>query len=178
MCKCNVLHLQKFSKSNCAWPLPLVWIEIKGKHWCIYAYRKAICDYLFYGNSNFFPYLSQFATYLLSKCALQLPLEWTKVKGKHADQMLINNFQFNSNSIVFPICYHFLDICSWNVKKKEKRVKLYHCNQTGSHEWAFNWHIYIWPRPILKVKVMHISTSTVNILKMVIDKCYYFFYEI
>ena len=31
----------------------------------------------------------------------------------------------------------------------------------GSHIWAFDWHICIWPWPILKVMVMHILTVNV-----------------
>ena len=36
--------------------------------------------------------------------------------------------------------------------------------------WPYDWHIYIWPWPIPKVKVAHISTM--NILKMVTDSAH------
>ena len=39
--------------------------------------------------------------------------------------------------------------------------------QSNSQSWAFIWHIYVWPRPILKVKVFYISTT--NIFEMVTD---------
>ena len=41
----------------------------------------------------------------------------------------------------------------------DKQDTLSYCQQIGSLMWPFHWHIYIWTLPILKVKVMHISTE-------------------
>ena len=47
-----------------------------------------------------------------------------------------------------------------------------HCywKQIESHIWAFDYHIYIWPWPILMVKVKVIHTWTMNISKKVTDR--------
>ena len=49
------------------------------------------------------------------------------------------------------------------------QIKITIAIKKPSHVWTFDWHIYLWHCPILKVhiKVMHIST--VNILKMMIQ---------
>ena len=48
------------------------------------------------------------------------------------------------------------------------RIKYYY-HQITSHAWTFDWHIYIWPWPILKVKVKVMHISTMNSLEMVTD---------
>ena len=39
-----------------------------------------------------------------------------------------------------------------------------------SRMWPFDWHIFIWPWSILKVKVKVMRISTVNILKIITDR--------
>ena len=41
---------------------------------------------------------------------------------------------------------------------------------TEGHLWTCHWHTYIWPWPILKVKVKVMHILTANISKMVTDK--------
>ena len=43
-----------------------------------------------------------------------------------------------------------------------------YCHKVGDHVLAFDLQVHIWPWPILKVKVMHISTA--HILEMVTDR--------
>ena len=50
-----------------------------------------------------FPYVSLCARYSQSKCARPRPLAWVKIKFRHANQKLIHDFLFDSNSSRCPI---------------------------------------------------------------------------
>ena len=45
----------------------------------------------------------------------------------------------------------------------------YYCHPIGSHVLTFDWHIYVWPWPVLKIKVMHISPVNTLTRKISLD---------
>ena len=81
-------------------------------------------------------------------------------------------FIVNVLDLVFKVNYShgvYWEVRTWKFCKPWQMEKDY-CQQIDSYVWTFIWHIYIRSWRILKVKVMVMHTSNVNIPQTVIDK--------
>ena len=91
------------------------------------------------------------------------------------------NCQHRKSQVAFRLPYSYLTVANSKRQREchfdrkylangDRQHKQCHCQQMESRIRHFRWHIYLWPWPVLKVKVKVTHLSTVNISQEVKDR--------